>query len=435
MLKKFGTLLSVCTVIAVLGACTNSGKSTEEVVPVKESKSDRLSRGEPLTLTVWTGDNEQIFKETMVDPIKKKYPNVTLERIPLQQNSLEKLILAGNAPDLIQASKNFMVLQVLPSKLELDLTPLVRQHNHDLERYDPGLIESIRGFDEQGKLYGLPMTRVVHANLYNKQLFDQFAVPYPKDDMTWEEAIQLARRMTRLDNGVQYRGMDLQFYNMIGSQLNLSVIDRNGKSNMTAWSRPFEMWRQIFSIPGNNVKAGGTIAKVMAPFYQGTLAMVVISPSTMYTAAKEYPNLNWDIATVPVYPEAPGIDPYMNYTFLSVTSAAKYPDEAFQVIAHLNSEEVQAEGMRKGRPTVLKSQELQKLFAADLPDLKGKNTQAVFKHRQADPYVSPYFVSAVESLVKKKFDEIVEGKKDNNTLMRELDEEINKKVEELKASK
>jgi multiple sugar transport system substrate-binding protein len=436
MLKKFGAILSVCTLSAALGACTNSGPSVKEAAPPQMSKPDRLASGEPLTLKVWTGGNEQAFKESMVEPIKRKFPNVTLELIPLQQNPLEKLIVAGNAPDIIQTTKNFLVLQVLPSKLELDLTPLVRKYKHDLERYDPDLIASIRKFDEQGKqLYGLPSSKVVHANLYNKQLFDKFAVPLPKDDMTWDEAIQLARQMTRLDNGVQYRGMDLQFYNMIGSQLSLPIVDRNGKSNMAAWSRPAEMWRQLFSIPGNNVKAAGTIAKVMDPFYKGSLAMVVINPSHMFTTAKQHTNLDWEIATVPVYPEAPGVDPYMNYAFISVTSTSKYPDEAFQVIAHLNSDELQTASIRRGEPTVLKSQEIQKLFGADIPELKGKNTQALFKHRQADQYVSPYFDSAVESLVKQKFNEIVEGKKDNNTLLRELDEEINKKVEEIKASK
>jgi multiple sugar transport system substrate-binding protein len=434
MLKKTVACISI-GVLVIFPACSPNNAGNETKPLPTESKTDRLSGSEPLTLKVWTGDNEEVFKETTADPIRKKYPNVTLVRVPLQDNPLDKLIAAGNPPDMIRATKNFMIFQVLPTKMELDLTPLIKKHNYDVERYDPELIKSIKGFGEQGQLYGLPTSKVGHSLLYNKQLFDKFAVLAPKDDMTWEEAIKLAGRMTRLENGVQYRGMDMQFYNMIASQLNLAVIDRSGKSNMSAWSRPAELFRQLYSIPGNNVPIAGTIAKVMEPFYKGTLAMVVINPSTMFAATKQYPALEWDMVTVPVYPEAPGVDPYTNYTFFGITSTSKYPDEAFKIIAHLNSDEVQAEMNRKGNPTVLKSTDIQKQYAADLPELKGKNVQAIFKHKQSDPYVSPYFDNSVDTLVRQKFNEIVDGKKDNNTILRELDEAVNKKVAELKASK
>ncbi|CAG7646985.1 hypothetical protein PAESOLCIP111_05287 [Paenibacillus solanacearum] len=426
--------MSICVLAAFMAACTQNGGGQEAKPAPQAEKPDRLSTSEPLTLKVWTGDNEQMFKETLVDPIKKKFPNVTLERIASQELSLDKLIAAGNPPDMIKQTKNFMIFNVMPVKMEMDLTPLIKKYNYDLERYDPGLIQSMRSFGAQGQLYGLPTTKVGHSLLYNKQLFDKFAVPAPKDEMTWDEAIKLAARMTRLENGVQYRGMDLQFYNMIASQLNLSVIDKNGKANMSAWSRPAEMFRQLYSIPGNNVPIPGTIAKVMEPFYKETLAMVVINPSTMMTATKQYPQLAWDLVTVPTYPEAPGVDPYTNYTYFGITPTSKYPDEAFKIITYLNSDEMQTELNRAGYPTVLKNPDIQKQFAANSPELKGKNLQAIFKHKQSDPYVSPYFDNSVDSLVRTKFNEIIAGKKDNNTLLRELDEAIDKKVAELKAA-
>ncbi|CAG7645393.1 ABC transporter substrate-binding protein [Paenibacillus allorhizosphaerae] len=434
MFNKAVAYMSICVLAVFMSACSQDSGGKEAKPAPKEEKPDRLSSSEPLTLKVWTGDNEQIFKETTADPIKKKFPNVTLERIASQELSLEKLIAAGNPPDIIRQTKNFMIFNVLPVKMEMDLTPLIKKYNVDLERYDPGLIQSMRGFGPQGQLYGLPTSKVGHSLLYNKQLFDKFAVPVPKDDMTWDEAIKLAARMTRLENGVQYRGMDLQFYNMIASQLNVAVIDKNGKANMSAWSRPAEMFKQLYSIPGNNVPIPGTIAKVMEPFFKETLAMVVINPSTMITATKQYPQLAWDIVTVPTYPEAPGVDPYANYTYLGITPTSKYPDEAFKLITFLNSDEVQTQLNRAGFPTVLKSADIQKQFGANSPELKDKNLQAIFKHKQSDPHVSPYFDSSVDSLVRAKFNEIVEGKKDNNTILRELDEAIDKKVAEMKAA-
>jgi multiple sugar transport system substrate-binding protein len=124
----------------------------------------------------------------------------------------------------------------------------------------------------------------------------------------------------------------------------------------------------------------------------------------------------------------------MNYTFSTVAVTTKFPDEAFKIITHLNSDEVQMEYSRKGNSSVLKNPDIQKQFAANMPDLAGKNIAALYKHKQADPYVSPYFDNSIDSLVRAKFNEIVEGKKDNNTLLRELDEAIDKKIAETKAA-
>lgn len=430
MLKKTNMIVLLC-VTAVLSAACQAGNG-DKVPVVKET--DRLSGTEPLTLKVWTGDSEEVFHETMAEPIRKKYPNVTLERIALNGNTLEQLIASGNTPDIMKTTKNFMIFQVLPQKMNFDLTPLIKKYGHDLGRYDPDTIKSMKNFGENGELYGLPNVKVVHSLLYNKQLFDKFGVPAPKDDMTWDEAIQLASRMTRMDGGVQYRGMDMQFYNMIASQLNLEVIDRTGKANMSAWSRPAELFKRLYSIPGNNVPIAGSIAKVMEPFYKETLAMVVINPAAMFSVAKQYPQLSWDMVTVPAYPELPNTDPYMNYTFLAVTSTSKYKEEAFRIITELNSDEWQTKFNRIGNGTVLANPDIQKQFGADLPELKGKNLQAGFKHKQSDPYVSPYFDNAVDSLVRQKFNEIITGAKDNNTILRELDEAIDKQVAAKKAS-
>lgn len=426
MNRKIGLGLCFLAATALLAAC-----GREEAEPGVETL-DRVAAGEPVTLKVWSADNEQVFQQTVAEPVRRKYPNVTLEHIPLGSNTLEKLIAAGNTPDIMKATKNFMIFQVIPQKMQADLTPLIQKHGYDLGRYDADMIKSMRNFSDKGELYALPHTKVVHSLLYNKQMFDRFGVTPPKDGMTWDEAIQLAGRMTRVDGGVQYRGMDMQFYNMIASQLNLEVIDRSGKANMSAWTRPAELFKRLYSIPGNNVPIPGSIARVMEPFYKETLAMVVINPSAMITNAKQYPQLSWDMVTVPVYPELPNTDPYMNYTFLGVTATSKYKEEAFRVIAHLNTDEVQTAFNRQANATVLANAQIQQQFGADIPELGGKNIQALFKHKQSDPYVNQYFDNDIDGLVRGKFNEIITGVKDNNTILRELDEEIEKKIAEKK---
>lgn len=439
MVKKRNMLMAVVLMVALLSGCGGGSAEPPADKPAEQKESkpadrlDQLANTNPITLKVWTGDNDNLWNDTVEGPIKKKFPNITLERVPLQKNSLDKLLAAGDPPDIVKGSKNHMIFQVKPAKMEYDLSGLIKKYNYDLGRYLPELIESMKGFGDNGQLYGLPSSKAMYALIYNKRLFDKFAVPYPKDGMTWDQAIELAKRMTRTEDSTKYQGLIVNYYNIIGSQLNKVVIDKSGKARMSDWLKPAATFKQIYEADGSKGPVPGNIAKTMAPFYKETLAMVVLNPDTIFAAAKEHPDLQWDIVTAPTFSEQPNIDPYMNYTFLAVSPTSQHKEEAFKVIAYLNSDEVQTERARKGYPTILKSPDIQKQFAAELPELKGKNLQAAFKNKQSDPYVSPYFDTSIDTLVKKGFNEIVKGGTDINTILRQMDEEIDKKVAEQKA--
>jgi multiple sugar transport system substrate-binding protein len=423
----------------LLGACgqdpvsDNLQDATKEAAP--KDQINQLS-DTPLTLKVWSGDNAAEQKAMIEVPIKAKFPNITLEIIPSQGNPLDKLLSEDNKPDIIRVSRNNMVSQVLPPKMEFDMTPLVKKYNYDLGRYSPELIQSIKGLGKDGQTLGMPYSKVTYGLLYNKQLFDKFAVPYPKDDMTWDQAIELAKRMTRLEDGTQYLGLSVQWYNILGSQLSLPQIDRKTQANMSSWTRPAAIFKQIYDIPGNRGANTSSLAKAMDPFYKGTLAMLAINPSSMISTTKQYPDLQWDMVTVPTFPEAPKAAPFLNYRLAAVAPTSDHKEEAFKVIAYLNSDEVQTKLIRDGYVTSLKSPEIQKQFAANMPELKDKNLQAIFKNVQADPFQSPYLESSIEKIILGGFDDIREGKGgDINTILRQMDEEINKQVAGLKSGK
>jgi multiple sugar transport system substrate-binding protein len=432
----------VIGIVCILAAGCSKENGAEADKPNKPNANDakaglridQLASTAPLTLKVWAGDNDSEWADTVEGPIKTKFPNITLERLKLQGNSLEQLLSAGNGPDIIKSAKVQMITQVLPAKMEYDMSPLIKKYGYDLNRYSPELMQSIKGLGKDGQVIGLPNGKVSYGLIYNKQLFDRFAVPYPKDGMTWDEAIQLAKRMTREENGVQYTGLSVQWYNILGSQLGLEVIGRDDKANMSKWSRPASIFKQIYDIPGNKGGDTSSLAKAMDPFYKGTLAMLVINPASMLSTTKQYPELQWDVVTVPTYQEAPETGPYLNYRMLAVSPTSEHKDEAFQVIAYLNSDEVQTQLIRKGYLTSLNSREIQQQFSMDSPELKGKNLQAIFKYKQADPYQGIYVDGAVESILLKGFNTIKEGKIDINTALRQMDEEINKRVDEVKKS-
>lgn len=68
---------------------------------------------------------------------------------------------------------------------------LIKRHNIDLSRFEPSIISALEKMSGGG-LYGLPLYNDRMALYYNKDIFDKFGVPYPKDGMTWDEVIELS---------------------------------------------------------------------------------------------------------------------------------------------------------------------------------------------------------------------------------------------------
>lgn len=127
--------------------------------------------------------------------------------------------------DIILASIGHTALHVLNNDFQYDISDLIKQYNVDLDRFIPSTINAQREIADGG-IYGLPVGNSSAGLFYNKDLFDQFAVGYPSDDMTWDEAYEMAQRLTREENGTQYYGLKFSFQHMKNvNQLSQPLVD------------------------------------------------------------------------------------------------------------------------------------------------------------------------------------------------------------------
>jgi multiple sugar transport system substrate-binding protein len=349
---------------------------------------------------------------------------------------LQEFITAGTVPDIIYASPGdlfgLMDMQVLE-----DMTPLIKKHNFDLGRYNPDVLRGIRQYFAEDQLPVLPDNVQGAVLTYNKTIFDKFGVSYPKDGMTWTEAIELARKVTRNEGGVQYRGLDFAVgYLINNNQLSLSFIDsRKGKAAVSndGWKHWFNMMRSIYEIEGNQVTKD-QFDKADSFLKDQILAMYA-APSGMLNRISdaEKAGLKWDLATLPYFPDAPETGMQLNTTFYFVPPTSKYKDQAFDVIAELLSDEVQSANARNGRMTVLNKQEIKNEFGKDLPYLQGKNVAAIFKQKIARPAAITDNDKLVKGPLKNQFFEVISGSKDVNTALRETEEEADKAIQAKKS--
>jgi multiple sugar transport system substrate-binding protein len=410
---------------------TGCSKAAEPAAEVKaEEKHDPVTIQVGLKATGYLTPEE--FKRYIADPVRKRYPWITAEMVIYTTNNLPEFVVAGKTPDIIITNN----VNGMPQLTELDLlTPiddLVKKQSFDLNRFEDSAVDSVKVASQRNDLVALPYTRNFAVLYYNKDIFDKFAVPYPKDGMTWEQATGLAKQVTKLDNGIQYRGLEPNVPERLGAQLSLPLVDR--KTNKSAintepWKKVMNQMAQIYGIPGNG---SITVKNVGDELFAKTRTLAMIAEGNILFGAKlnEMTDFNWDMATIPVWPEAPkaGTSPDEHLMVLSKTS--KYKEDAFRVMTAVLSEDVQLDMSKNGRTSMMRDSKIQQAYAQDLTFMKGKNIQAIFKTGLAKPYDATLYDTIVMSALSAELKNIVTKGKDVNSALRDAEEAANKKIQE-----
>ncbi|UUZ95631.1 ABC transporter substrate-binding protein [Paenibacillus sp. P25] len=195
------TVVLCCT--AAVAGCSAGPKE-----PADTGSSDSaagLSK-DPVTVKIMMGgldDNE--FQKYIVEPVSKKYPQITVERVG-KNSKLPDMVAAGDIPDIVSNYPGPMASNLRDYKLVYNMEPLMKKYKFDTGRFAPEVLETLKIAGGQDYLAGSPLYTNTFALFYNKDIFDKFGVPYPKDGMYWDEVAELGQKLTRMDNGVQIRG-------------------------------------------------------------------------------------------------------------------------------------------------------------------------------------------------------------------------------------
>jgi multiple sugar transport system substrate-binding protein len=404
-----------------------------------KNASDALTTiDQPVTLTIAAQLSPELYAQFIEEPVAKKFPNVRLERLLPGGNSgaspqgTATLISAGTIPDIILSLPGWYGQQKLQD-LFSDLTPLIKKYNFDLNRYYSGIVETARSYSPEGTIEFLPESMTTAFLMYNKAIFDKFGVAYPKDGMTWEEAIELARKVTRTDNGVQYRGMDvLRDFTVNNTQLSLPFVDQQTKKsvvNSDGWKTYFTMMKSLYDIEGNRPPTRQALGNFDGFAKEQTVAMYVARLENITQLVADNSDLDWDMVTLPVFKELPNTGTQVNTPFFAISPASTKKDAAFKVIAYLLSDEVQLEHNKDGRLTVLKNESIRRQFGSNIKELTGKHIEAALKLTPAKP--RPYTIYDNYGVIRlgNALIDVVMSNKDINTALREADEWTNKDIE------
>jgi multiple sugar transport system substrate-binding protein len=411
------------------GASESSGKSpvpqgqpnnpADLVKQVSEKKAE-------LIIGSSSGGNNDAFMRDFGIKIGEKFPNYTIKYI---DGSFKTYIESGQSYDIFISSAGLTPASVLTYNLQSDISDLVKKYSFDLTKLEPSTIEIQRQY-ANGGIYGLPVSTTSAALFYNKDLFDRFGVPYPKDGLTWDELYELAKKMTRSDSGVAYKGLTMAFQHMmLLNQLSAPHIDSTTFKSLFTENRfiqAFENMARFYKIPGNELPSNTFyLDNQQLPFYKDkTVAMLL----TLSTGGVNFGDLNWDMAKFPVFKDKADTGPqtYPNYFYM--TSTSKQRDAAFQVLSYVASEEFQQWQIRSGTPSILKDQsKFASQFGIDQPVYKGKHIGVILPEKFAAPTMKTLYQATADKEMLAALGAYSAGQ-DVNTALREASERVDKTI-------
>ncbi|UJF35174.1 ABC transporter substrate-binding protein [Paenibacillus hexagrammi] len=305
---------------------------------------------------------------TMDDMVRYKAP-APGEKMPDPLEKLKEVMQGDNPPDVVMMGYE-QLPDVIDSNLLTQLDPLVTKDKFDTTGIVPAVIDGIKNVGG-GKLYALAPNFSSSALIYNKKIFSDAGVDFPKDDMTWDEVFDLAKRVYKEDGDKTINGfnfytqsqMDL-FYGMqmYTAPLQLKMFDDNAEK-MTVdtdqwekvWSKMAELQKQhVFPEVVDPQKQMNRQYDQENPFayddfMSGRLAMGIINYGQIQQLVnanknaanyKGFTPIDWDVVTVPSHPEAKGVGGsiYMN-GIMAINAKAQNPEDAWNFIKFVNGDD------------------------------------------------------------------------------------------------
>jgi multiple sugar transport system substrate-binding protein len=419
-------------------AAGGEGAKTQQ--PAKGASLD-IDPSQPITISAYrvsTGMTEDEFNQFIADPVKKRYPNVTLTYSQSGPGSQPTdLVASGQIPDLLITDQGGM-RTFTDLHLSEDLAPLIKKYNVDINKYEPAAIDLAKGLSSNGsELVGIPFSLNFSGFFYNKDVFDKFAVPYPKDGMDWNDIIELGKRVAREEGGISYKAIYPNPVKSVSFDNGINVVDaKTNRANFMTddWKLVFQTYVNILKIPGNL-----SVPTPTQLFENAQLAMLSSGVARIGDFDKLYKEgkpVNWDVISHPKLAKykSTGLGSVSPaYLLPSVTSKNK--DTVFKIIMCVTEKDNQLNMTKQGRLSALNDKQIREQFGQGLASMKGKNVKGML----ALPFALGARYTIYDNVAAKYLNqaavEVAKGGKDINTALREATEQANKDIEGLEEGK
>ncbi len=354
--RVLGMIFCLSLVLTLLVGCvappTATTTPTTAPAATEAPKAEPTKTEEKITLkwALWDYDTT-VYWGALIDAYKAVKPNVTIQYTDLGSTDYSTVLaaeLSGKGTEFdIVTIKDVPGYATLVQKNTLEpLDDYIKKAGIDLSVFG-GITNQVT---VNGKLYELPFRSEFWVIFYNKDIFDRKGVPYPTNDMTFEQYDELARKVADTTFGSEVYGAHyhtwrsaVQLFGVLDGKH--SILDKDYSFFAPYYTMVLNQMKDGIAMPYTNVSTEGL--HYSAAFSNGNVAMLNMGSwfiSTMINSLKkgDYDSKlcgNWGIVK---YPHAEGVEPGSTLgtiTGLSVTSVSKNKEAAFEFVKWVSGPE------------------------------------------------------------------------------------------------
>ncbi|MBN3525199.1 extracellular solute-binding protein [Paenibacillus apiarius] len=405
------------------------------------------------TLKVMYHDEKSFYKDYGM-LFSSKFPNLQVEVIPTngvlnQENDLVsemRKLIQEKSPDVLMLSP-ITYEQFANEGILYNLDALIKQDNFDIDGILPQSIELIKGLSN-GELFGLAPFFNSMAVFYNKDLFDQFHIPYPEDQMSIDRFFEITHLFgNQYSDEVQIYGTDnvfnnnfFRFIELYGNSLGLRLVDRKEQKvtfNTEAWTKFVD--RTIQSVKNGAIYTGPSQPSEVQsyeeslfsqPFIAGKVAMTIdyysfvhqLKEAKQRSKSETFPN--WDVVTFPVDMTSPGTTSSANPGIIfSINSKASNIKAAWKFIQYIHSDEF-AKAISKASKNVLH------VRTKYIPIDEGHHMEAFYKLKwnpisTGYSKIPPEFWKKFREMAELEIAQLLEGKASTEEAVKRIEDQGN----------
>ncbi|HOJ09134.1 MAG TPA: sugar ABC transporter substrate-binding protein [Clostridiales bacterium] len=443
-------LRTTCVIIIVLSlllsitACSKSGdgkKQTDNNVTQNQGTEKSVEPPKPVTIRFawWGGETRHKATVDALEKFHDKYPHITVQpEYSGWSGYFEKLLTqfaSKSAPDLIQISYANANEYVMRDQLY----PLNDFINDGVLKVKDLPEVSLDMFKIDDKYYAVPSGIMANAYLvYNKDIFDKYEVPYPREGFTWDDYFETARKLTKDTNGDGKTDIwgtgniftdERVFFKMVyeqGGRLfsdDLKKVKFTGPEGVEVWTLAKNLLKEGIVVPPE-IEASNPPG--VDSFRSEQCALEVIYAPAMYADIK----FNWGIAKLPKT-----ADTDIHWTVPSMiyvmSNFSKAPKETAMLLDYiLNDEEAgNILKMERGAPP---NKNVRNNIASSLSETDKNVISIIDNVAQTSTFsIEPYppgFIEVLNLLIRES-QQVMYDKKTPEQAMKDLETEANKVIE------
>jgi multiple sugar transport system substrate-binding protein len=312
------------------------------------AKDSKSSSGGKTELTIWFGNWWEPKAPGIKADFEAAYPQYSLkiELLPIAGyfDNAAVAILGGTPPDILDIDVT-QVSSFASRNLLMDITQPV---GSKLKASD-FLASAWDSSHYSGKMYGMPSRGTGGVYYYNKTMFDEAGVPYPKDGWTYADFLSVAQKITvpgqKYGAGIAADPSDpLNVFSSFSPVLwayKGDFLSPDGKRciiNSTEGIAAITYWSELYT--KHHVVPDGTInfatARDLLPLFdQNKVALLIYGTSGIDVFGKN-PNLKWGLVQAPEGANRAG-----GWT-LTIPVSAAHPEGAVDFLLWYAKAEVQS---------------------------------------------------------------------------------------------